>query len=227
PNLYHVDWANSGGAYKATGATWSDGTGNYFQMGGAKQQPPPEPKKMQNMQSAIGAASGVSMQASSTVPSVFFNEGWGNELSVAARGGSQLTRDADEKVGDVDCYVFTSTIDPSKLKLPKGEMSKRFESQKISTQLFIGKADHLIHCSRTSMTMSADALAIKLTDENIATILKAQNKPVTPENIAAQRSEMDKMMAKTRAALASGKLVMTQTHENIQVNQTFAPADFK
>ena len=40
PNLYRIEWTNSGGAYTASGAAWSDGTGNYFQTGGANQQPP-------------------------------------------------------------------------------------------------------------------------------------------------------------------------------------------
>jgi RNA polymerase sigma factor (sigma-70 family) len=230
PNLYRIEWTNSGGAYTASGATWSDGTGNYFQTGGANQQPPPAPEKMQSMQMALGAATGVSMQAASTVPAAFFNEGWGNALTVAALGRTQLTRDRDEKVGDVDCYVFSSVLDGSKFKLPKGDvakMAKMVNLQKTTTQMWIGKKDHLIHRTRTSTTMSGEPPAIKLTDENIATILKAQNKAVTPENIASQRSEMDKMMKKSRAAMASGKFVYTQTQENIQVNQTFTAADFK
>ena len=99
--------------------------------------------------------------------------------------------------------------------------------QKTTTQMWIGKQDHLIHRTRTSTTLSGEPPAIKLTDENIGTILKAQNKPVTPENIASQRSEMDKMMKKSRAAMASGKFVYTQTHENIQVNERFGAGDFK
>ena len=74
---------------------------------------------MQSMQMALGAAWGLSMLAASTVPAAFFNEGWGNALSVAALGRTQLTRDRDEKVGDVDCYVFSSLLDGSKIKLPK------------------------------------------------------------------------------------------------------------
>jgi hypothetical protein len=59
---------------------------------------------------------------------------WGNQL-----GGSTLTekRQADEKVGDVDCYVFASEL--------KGR----------TKTLWIGKQDFLIHQVRTVTSVEA------------------------------------------------------------------------
>jgi hypothetical protein len=85
-------------------------------------------QKLASQETALGAATGVSGGAAATIPGTFFGMNWGNQL-----GGSQLgtERQPDEKVGDVDCYVFRS------------------ESKGQTKTLYIGQQDFLIHQVRT------------------------------------------------------------------------------
>ena len=62
----------------------------------------------------------------------------------------------------------------------------------------------------------------ELSDSDIKKILERQNKPTTPEAMAALRTEMKK----STESLRGEKTVFTQTHENISVNKKFSPADF-
>src|ERR1035437_6205775 len=215
PNLYRVDWTqSSGNAPVSKGVVWSAGDGDYFVMGVA------EPQKMQNMQMALAAATGVSSSAT-IIPATFYKKNYGDVLGAPALGRTQLKKASDEKVGAVDCYVFSSVIDPNKLpdqgKLPNntGKIGT------ITTTFWIGKRDHLIH--QTRQTMEGRSMRLpQQSDDNIKTILERQNKPATPEAIAAWRTQMDAMMKQAQSA----KFVFTQTHENISVNQKFSPADF-
>jgi hypothetical protein len=91
----------------------------------------------------------------------------------------------------------------------------------MTTTLWIGKRDHLIHQTQTVM----EGLTIRMpqeSDSDLKTILERQNKPATPEAIAALRTELEASMKLAR----SGTFVSTQTHENISLNQNFSPADF-
>jgi hypothetical protein len=66
-------------------------------------------------------------------------------------------------------------------------------------------------------------------DEAITKSLKMQNKPVTPEAIAAMRPMMKTIMNQVQSTLKSGfesGVVYTQTHENIVVNQKYSPVYF-
>jgi hypothetical protein len=63
-------------------------------------------------------------------------------------------------------------------------------------------------------------------DDSLKTILQRQNKPATPEAIAALRAELEAAMKQASSSLKSGMFVFTQTHENIVVNRKFSPADF-
>jgi ABC-type hemin transport system substrate-binding protein len=56
-----------------------------------------------------------------------------------------------------------------------------------------------------------------------------QNKPATPEAVAAMRPQMKVIMKQVQATLKSGfesGVVFTQTHENISVNEKLSPSDF-
>jgi hypothetical protein len=102
----------------------------------------------------------------------------------------------------------------------------------VSTTLWIGKKDFLIHQSRTKYVEKVDentASSDQAIDEAIKTSLKMQNKPATPEAIAAMRPQMKTIMKQVQTTLKSGfesGLVSTQTHENIVVNEKLSPADF-
>jgi RNA polymerase sigma factor (sigma-70 family) len=211
PNFFRLEWTSTGGSYNSKGAAWSEGTGNFFQMGAAGQNATPQ--KMNSMQQTFASAMGVSSSAAS-IPATFFKQPFGDILGVPALGRSQLKRNSDGKIGNADCFVISSTLLPVKLPNNTGT------SGTSTTTLWIGKHDHLIH----QIQQTTEGASIVLPPENdseIETILARQNKPATPENIAALRTELN-----TQSQSASGKFVFTQAHENISVNQKFSPSDF-
>ena len=219
PNLYHEDWATTGGLYASKGSIWSDGNGDYYMHGAAGQEKDTQPQKMRDMQMAFAFASGDSAVAS--IPATFYKQNTGDLLGAPASGNTQLAIAGDEKIGDIDCQVISSVIDPGKLP-GKGKLPKNMgKFGTITTTLWIGKQDHLIHKNRQTME-GVSITPPKTSDSDIKVILEKQNKPVTPESIAALRAELESM---TKQALNS-KYVFTQTHGNISVNKKFSPMDF-
>ena len=102
----------------------------------------------------------------------------------------------------------------------------------VSATLWIGKKDFFIHQSRTRYVEKVDDNALsgdQAIDEAIKKSLEMQNKPATPEAIAAMRPQMKAIMQQVQSTLKAGfksGVVITQTHENISVNRKFSPADF-
>ena len=96
---------------------------------------------------------------------------------------------------------------------------------KTTTTLWIGKQDHLIHQVQTIVEGMSITLPL-LSDSQIKAMVERQNKPATPEAIAAMRTLLETANKQAQTMVASGKIVSTQTHENIVVNQKFSPADF-
>ena len=227
PNLYRIDWTGTGGLYTSKGIVWSQGTGDFFEMGAAGQEKNAQPQKANDMQQSLAMGTGVSGQATSTIPGTFFKQNWGDALRIYSSVRSLLKKESDEEIGDIDCYVISSVIDPAKLP-NKGKIPNNGgKVGTITTTLWIGKHDHLIHQTRTVMEGATIALPqAQESDSDIKTILERQNKPATPEAIAALRFELEKPMKLALSTLNSGKFVFTQTHENIVVNQKFSPADF-
>jgi RNA polymerase sigma factor (sigma-70 family) len=221
PNRYRIDWSGTGGLYTSTGVVWSQGNGDFFVMGTTGQEKNAQPQKANDMQQALAMGTGVSGQATSVIPGTFFKQHWGDVLSVPASGRAQLKKESDEKVGAVDCYVISSVIDLAKLpgqgKLPNS--TGRVGT--LTTTLWIGKHDHLIHHTRSIME-GVTFTPPKESDSDLKTILERQNKPVTPEAIAALRTELEQSMKLAQGA----KFVFTQTHDDIVVNQKYLPADF-
>jgi hypothetical protein len=225
PNLYRVDWMGTGGLYTSKGVAWSDGSGDFLVTGAAGQEKSAQPQKMHDMQFALGAAGAVSGSAESIIPAAFFKQRWGDTLGIFISGRYESKKENDEKVGDVDCSVISSVIDPKKLTSQGKLPNNRGQVGTITTTLWIGKRDHLMHQTRTIMEGATITLP-RQSDADLKTILERQNKPATPEAIAALRTQMETMMKQAQSALDSGKYVFTQTHENIVVNQKFSPSDF-
>lgn len=189
PNLYRIDWTQTGGFYTSKGIVWSDGNGDFMVMGAAGQEKTAQPQKLNDMQQAFAMATGVSGQAT-TIPATFYKQNYGDVLGVPAMGRSQLKKEGDEKVGDVDCCVFSSVIDPAKLP-NKGELPNTTgKVGTVTTTFWIGKQDHLIHQTRQTMEGMSVTLP-RQSNDNLKTILERQNKPATPEAIAALRKEME------------------------------------
>jgi len=138
PNLYRIAWVQTNDSAYSTTTTkpqsvWSAGDGDFLDMLGQG------PKKQTNQEMALSSATGISGGAAATIPSAFFKTQWGNQLGGA---GLNEKQEADEKVGDIDCYVFSRTL--------KGRTS----------MVWIGKQDFLIHQVRTLTTAAAMKTAL-------------------------------------------------------------------
>jgi len=134
PNLYRIAWevSYSESAMPKAGpeAVWSAGAGDFLDMGYGK-----DPEKHKSLEMALAGATGISGGAAGTIPAAFFNTEWANPFCCLAKG---LVRQADEKVGDVDCYVFTG------------------ESSSGNTRtVWIGKQDFFIRQIRNVTTAAA------------------------------------------------------------------------
>jgi hypothetical protein len=127
-------------------------------------------------------------------------------------------------VGDVDCYVLSSTLDFSQIPDNSGKPGRA------ATSLWIGKADFLIHQCRTKYVEKTDATpSDQAIDDAIKKSLAMQKKTATPEAIAAMRPQMAAIMKQVQASLKSSfesGITSTQTHENILSNPKLTPADF-
>jgi outer membrane lipoprotein-sorting protein len=138
PNLYRVEWVQTNDSANSTTITkpqsvWSAGEGDFLDMLGRG------PKKQPSQEMALASATGISGGAAATIPSAFLKTQWGDQLGGAARSDTQQ---ADEKVGDTDCYVFSRSL--------KGRTST----------LWIGKQDFLIHQARTLTSAAAMKAAL-------------------------------------------------------------------
>ena len=123
PDFYLIEWEQPVNPnYSNKGAVWSAGEGDFLKLGNKSAV------KQKSQQMALASATGVSGSAAATIPGTFFRMGWGNQLNASV---SNSKRQSDEKVGDVDCYVFTREL--------KG----------LTNTLYIGKQDFLIHQVRT------------------------------------------------------------------------------
>jgi hypothetical protein len=100
PKLYRIAWEESYSSPFAPksnpAAVWSAGEGDFLDNGW-------ETTKRQNQEMALAGATGISADAAGEIPAAFFGTKWANPFCCLAKG---LVRQADEKVGGVDCYVF-------------------------------------------------------------------------------------------------------------------------
>jgi RNA polymerase sigma factor (sigma-70 family) len=166
PNFYRIEWQQPVHSfYTNQGVVWSAGKGDFMVMGdrGAQNQG--------NRESALSSATGISGSAAATIPGTFFKMKWGNQLGAAA---SSETRRADEKVGEVVCYVLTS------------------ESKGRTRTLWIGKKDFLIHQVRT--VTSAEAMKAALDQAAKVTGVHPQ---ITPQGITSTETHMNIVVNKT------------------------------
>jgi len=223
PNLYRIDWAQTGGS---KGIVWNDGTGNYFVMDAANKIDSAQPQKMQTAQLALGAAAGVSGSATAEIPGIFFNQNWGSQLAVISSPRFHVKRLSDEKIAETACYVIEISID-----LMEQPHDTNISSAKMTTQFWISKQDHFI---RQIKSTSEDAEVtqikdedLKINDASLKAILERQGKSATPEAIAAIHAAMEKSIKALQGKKVIRKFILTQTDENISVNQKFSPSDFQ
>ena len=138
-NFYKIEWKQAVESTYSTNNTevqrvWSSGAGNFLDMGNGSQNE-------EGREFALAKANEISGGVAGAIPRTFFNMQRGNQLNDS---GLNETRQMDEKVGNIDCYVFTR------------------ESNDRTRTLWIGKQDYLIHQIR--IVMSAEAIQTMLTD---------------------------------------------------------------
>ena len=136
-NLFRIAWTQNVGASSVTGMVWSAGNFILLQRQGSPLQ------TFSDEQTAIASATGASVGATATIPGTFFQQNWGSHIGNAARF---TQRQADERIGDVDCYVLTASNSAS------------------TTTLWIGRTDSLIHQIRTTTS----AAIMKAIAQNMA-----------------------------------------------------------
>jgi hypothetical protein len=137
PNFYLVEWQQGGdvsyfGQAAGAQAAWFSGAGDFLETGNG-------PQNEGGTEIALDLASAFSDGASATIPMVFFNLPLGRDF-----GGSLFEehQQPDEKIGKIDCYVFSS------------------ELQGKTRTLWIGKQDFLIHQVRTVLSAEAMQAAV-------------------------------------------------------------------
>lgn len=132
-NFYLIEWTRAGGStYSAAStrnqAVWSSGAGDYLQGEAGVQF-----QGTREIALAHGAI--YSGRATATVPQMFYDLRWeGERIDDLV---FSVTRCADEKVGNFNCYVFT-----------KGAMGA-------TNTLWIGQQDFLIHQARMVSNMES------------------------------------------------------------------------
>jgi hypothetical protein len=106
PALYRIEWnAPVSGALVNEGAAWSSGGRHHISLAG-------KVTEHDNLDTALGATTGVSGGAANTIPSIFFQR-----PSSLLRSMSNLTALPDENVGSFDCYVLSGDVAGQKLIL--------------------------------------------------------------------------------------------------------------
>ncbi|MDR3458183.1 MAG: sigma-70 family RNA polymerase sigma factor [Verrucomicrobiae bacterium] len=226
PKSYRVEWTQGGGSFTSKGALWSDGNANFKVLSKADVYDSTPPQKMRDMFQTFGLAAGVSGGMASSIPCAFYKQGYGDKLGGVSTGGTETSQKPNEKVGDTDCYVIVSVLDASKLraKIQTGRSSSSLVTNALSgvttTTFWIGKADYLIRKIETRIKGSTTQ--VNWTDDMLKGRLSVLNKPVTPENIAAEREALNQQQALSNQT----GYVFTETHGNIQINPDFAAGFF-
>jgi outer membrane lipoprotein-sorting protein len=237
PDFYRIDWTQTGKSINsasplkmqtmqpAKGIVWNDGSGNYFVTDATNKIDFAKPQKMQTAQLALGAAAGVSGSATAEIPGIFFNQNWGSQLAVISSPRIHAKRLSDEKIAETDCYVIETSIDMEQ------SHDTNISSAKMTTQFWIGKQDHFIRQIK-STSENAEVTQIKdedlkINDASLKAFLERQGKTATPEAIAAIHAAMEKSIKALQGKKVIRKFILTQTDENISVNQKFSPSDFQ
>jgi len=136
PTYYRIEWRRGSEATSfpwgaSPEAAWSSSVYNLLSVKGCRVQ------REYNRDTALAHAAGPSGGAAETIPQRFFNWRWGNRGEKFDDVVLSEKRQADEKVGNISCYVFT-----------RGSEGR-------TNTLWIGKQDFLIHQVRTTISTGA------------------------------------------------------------------------
>jgi RNA polymerase sigma factor (sigma-70 family) len=130
-NRFRIAWTQNVGTSSVTGMVWSAGNFILLQRQGSPLQ------TFSDQQTAIASATGASGGATATIPGNFFQQNWGSHIGKPARF---TKRQAVERIGDVDCYVLTSSNSASTATLWIGRTDSFIHQIRIITSAAIMKA---------------------------------------------------------------------------------------
>lgn len=154
--------------------------------------------KLNSRELALASATGISGGAAHTIPSIFFDGQ--NNLFKAMR---EFSQQQDEKIESDDCYVLAGNMAGQKMIFWISKES-----------LLIRQRQHVLGGATPQRGMS---------DEAIKESLKALNKEATPAAIAEMKKTMQQAMLMTSKMKGS----MTETHQNIVINQPTTKESFR
>jgi hypothetical protein len=133
--FYRIEWKQTDefsdqAGNASTCGIWSSGAGDFLQAECGVQP-------QGNREIALARAADFSGGATATIPRLFFNRRWGDRGELLDDLALSEKRQADEKMGNISCYVFTGG------------------SQGQTNTLWIGKQDFLVHQVRTVISPEA------------------------------------------------------------------------
>ena len=184
PDLFRVTWDDQGAddvVLKNGGAAWVENGKALFFMTATSRI-----SEMESGRMALAAATGVSSGAANTIPSLFFDEGFGGGTIFTS--GEQLKLVREEPIGEAMCYVLSG---PSVLTK--------------ELTVWIGKRDFLVRKMFRSLERAADQEPValpKMTDKMIEDSLRATGQEVSKESL----SRMREMIKNARKTLETAQL---------------------
>ncbi|MGZ5569315.1 MAG: hypothetical protein ACXWKG_20070, partial [Limisphaerales bacterium] len=164
PGLYRIDWKSQQGPVNMNGAAWSTGDDHYLYMG----MKPPKYVKMQSRELALGAASGASQGAASTVPTLFFNQSYLAKLS-------NVTLGKEENVDGADCYLLSGDLNGLKMNF------------------WVDKSSFLI--KQKQQVFGGEVKMPEMSNKDVDAALKQLGGGATPEKRAQMKTMMQNMRA--------------------------------
>lgn len=205
PNFYRIEWSQAkitGSVSRNTTVTSNSSKGVVWSAGNGSFFTIDPSGQQQNqfpeMRAALNYSCGVSGEASSTIPGAFFKLDLNNAI------GSKNVLQPTDATSQKQTSEHVGGVDCFVVS-----------SHKFGTlTLWIGKQDYLIHQIRTIV----EEFNAPRSDAEIKAILESQKISATPEAIASVKTSMNQIQRM--------KVVSTETHEHIVVNQKFSPADF-
>jgi len=212
PNLYLIQWKRvpvstpvsprGGPRFANQGAVWSANNNHFLLLSNIRYY------RFTDANTAFGAAVSSAGSFPLACPVEFFGWDWhalAPGLSAVYPGArppnSDFIRSKDVRVGTNDCYVLSA------------------QQPALKITLWIGKQDWLIHQSR----LTKGAMPVHpLDDKAVTELLTARNLPVTPATIAMAKTMMQQQIEQ----FMKSDITLTETDENISVDETFSKQDF-
>jgi RNA polymerase sigma factor (sigma-70 family) len=219
PDTYRIEWENpSLGPSK--GLVWSAGNGHFSIFSSRTSVPDTNAllfMMMTNFHKANDLSHGLSYVYSfgdlpgTMIPAVFYNTDRLNSHNLLHPEWHRLSdyvRKRDERINGVDCYILSAS--------PQRE---RF----IEITLWISKRDFLI-LQMQKTTEFSQQLPMRTDAEIVAQPQRDNGNRLSAETLAAAVRRLQEMDAKFRRPR---RLVTTQTHNRIVVNQVLSNRDFE